>query len=52
MTEDEDDFNVAVMCVMQAVTEFGARDIWLQMKSAYPSQYNELLYYALEMLPK
>lgn len=50
--DEEEDFNIAVLCLMQAVKEFGARDLWIQMKASYPSQYNELLFYALEMLPK
>lgn len=49
---EEEEFNEAVICVMLAVKEWGARDIWTQLKASYPSQYNELLYYALEMLPK
>lgn len=48
----DEEFNEAVLCVMLAVREHGARDIWTQLKASYPSQYNELLYYALDMLKK
>ena len=50
--DDEDDFNIAILMLSRMVKDFGARSLWVEFKRSYPEQFNEMLYYALEMLKK
>lgn len=52
VADDEDDFNIAILMLSQSIKEFGARSLWSELRRGYPAQYKELLFYALEMLPK
>lgn len=49
---DEDDFHSNVAALAWFIKQYGARDLWLQMKVSYPKEFNELLYYGLDMVKK
>lgn len=36
----------------ELIREYGAKAIWEDLKNSYPEEYRELLFYALEELPK
>lgn len=48
----EDELELATLDLAEAIKEFGAQELWKQLKAAFPSQYNEMLYYALDQLKK
>lgn len=50
--DDDDEFNISVLLLSRAITEFGARSLWVELKRGYPQQFNEMLYYALDQLKK
>lgn len=57
MIEDElelsvDDLAMDTLHLAEAIKEFGAQELWKQLKAGFPSQYNEMLYYALDQLKK
>lgn len=57
MIEDElelsvDDLAMDTLHLAEAIKEFGAQELWKQLKAGFPSQYNELLFYGLDQLKK
>jgi len=52
LLEEDDDFEVAALMLAQSIKTFGARDLWIQLKTCYPKEFNEMLYYALDQLKK
>lgn len=48
----EDELELSVLDLAEAIKEFGAQELWKQLKAGFPSQYNELLFYGLDQLKK
>jgi len=51
-TIEDDDFEVATLMLAQSIKTFGARDLWIQLKTCYPKEFNEMLYYGLDFCKK
>lgn len=49
---EEDDLDLAVRMLSQGIKEFGARSLWVELKRSNPQEFNQMLFYALEMLKK